>query len=570
MSTLISPGVATIENDQSQVTSGPIQAGAAIVGPTVKGRVNIPKLVTTYSQYAADFGDTFTSGSDVYSFLTSIAAKNYFDNGGTSLIVTRVQTGSFSPATSSIVSAHMHANTSSFTLETIGEGTIMNSTSPENSKGALDSGSVDNIRWEISNPNTSSGVFSLIIRQGNDTTKKKSIVENFTNISLDSKASNYIAKVIGDQTVNVRGTGTDVYLQPTGSYPNASRYIRVKSVNYKTPDYLDNSGVAKDAYTGSIPIAGSGSFGDAGGNIIPAGAKFYEEISNDNIQGLTASNYTDAFNLLANKDEFKYNIISAPGLMYANAAHATELDTLISNVETRGDAIIPLDLTGYGATITNAVTEADSLDTSYAASYWPWVQVSDPGSSQLVWIPPSTLIPGVYANNDRYGEPWFAPAGMTRGGLLGVIQAERKLTQPNRDDLYTGKVNPLATFPGRGVVVFGQKTLQQQSTALDRVNVRRLLIELKSYISQVADNLVFEQNTNALRNSFLSTVNPYLSIIQQRQGLYAFKVVMDETNNTADVIDRNELVGGIYLQPTKTAEFIYLNFNILPTGVSFD
>ena len=573
MSTLISPGVATIENDQSQVTSGPIQAGAAIVGPTVKGRVNIPKLVTTYSQYAADFGDTFTSGSDVYSFLTSIAAKNYFDNGGTSLIVTRVQTGSFSSATSSLIETGSGGPTtglSPFVLETIGEGTIMNSTSPENSKGALDSGSVDNIRWEISNPNTSSGVFSLIIRRGNDTTKKKSIVENFTNLSLDPKASNYIAKVIGDQTMNVRGTGTDVYLQPTGSYPNASRYIRVKSVNYKTPDYLDNSGVAKDTYTGSIPVAGSGSFGDAGGNIIPAGAKFYEEITNGDIQGLSAADYTDAFNLLANKDEFKYNIISAPGLVYANGEHATVLDTLISNVETRGDAIIPLDLTGYGATITDTVTEADSLDTSYAASYWPWVQVSDPGSSQLVWIPPSTLIPGVYANNDRYGEPWFAPAGMTRGGLLGVIQAERKLTQPNRDELYTGKVNPLATFPGRGVVVFGQKTLQQQSTALDRVNVRRLLIELKSYISQVADNLVFEQNTNALRNSFLSTVNPYLSIIQQRQGLYAFKVVMDETNNTADVIDRNELVGGIYLQPTKTAEFIYLNFNILPTGVSFD
>jgi phage tail sheath protein FI len=156
-----------------------------------------------------------------------------------------------------------------------------------------------------------------------------------------------------------------------------------------------------------------------------------------------------------------------------------------------------------------------------------------------------------------------------RGGLGTVRQAERKLTQANRDTLYVGKVNPIATFPGRGVVVFGQKTLQTKASALDRVNVRRLLIELKSFISQIADTLVFEQNTAATRNNFLTQVNPYLESVQQRQGLFAFKVVMDGSNNTSDVIDRNELIGAIYIQPTKTAEFIYLDFNILPTGATF-
>ena len=179
------------------------------------------------------------------------------------------------------------------------------------------------------------------------------------------------------------------------------------------------------------------------------------------------------------------------------------------------------------------------------------------------------MIPGVYAYNDKAGEAWFEPAGINRGWLGTVRQVERKLTQANRDSLYTGKVNPIATFPGRGVVVFGQKTLQTKASALDRVNVRRLLIELKSYISQVADNLVFEQNTTATRNNFLAQVNPYLENVQQRQGLYAFKVVMDDSNNTPDVIDRNQLIGAIYLQPTKTAEFIYLDFNILPTGATF-
>jgi hypothetical protein len=567
--TLISPGVLARENDQSQITSQPVQAGAAIVGPTVKGKVGIPTLVTTYSEYLANFGSTFSSGSDEFTFLTSISAYNYFQNGGTSLLVTRVASGSFTTATSSEV-LDGDGTGSVFTLETLGQGTIMNSTGPEGTTGALDSGSADNIRWEIVNPNTAQGTFSVVIRQGNDREKSKSVLETFTNVSLDPKSPNYIAKVIGDQTQTLQGTGTsDPYIQTTGSYPNVSRFVRVKEVNVKTPDYFDNAGVAKAAYTSSIPSAQSGTFGDAVGDITGTGDNFYNNINNTDTQGISGSDYTDAFNLLANKDDYRFNVVTAPGLIYENATHATPLDTLISNIENRGDAIIVLDLKNYGSTVAQTTSTAASLDTSYAATYWPWLQVTDPDSGQLVWVPASTVIPGVYANNDRTSEAWFAPAGINRGGLGSVRQAERKLTQANRDTLYTGKVNPIATFPGRGVVVFGQKTLQTQASALDRVNVRRLLIELKGYISQVADNLVFEQNTGATRNSFLSQVNPYLESVQQRQGLFAFKVVMDDSNNTADVIDRNQLIGAIYIQPTKTAEFIYLDFNILPTGATF-
>ena len=570
--TLISPGVLARENDQSQITSGPIQAGAAIVGPTVKGKVNVPKLITSYSEYLANFGSTFTFSGSEYSFLTSISTFNYFQNGGSSLIVTRVASGSFSPATASVPTASAFGGTETvvFELETLSDGVIMNSTGSESSTGALESGSADNLRWEIVNPNTSSGTFGLIIRRGNDTTKTKRVLETFTNLSLDPKSSNFISRIVGDQTQTLMGSGTsDVYLQPTGSYRNASRYVRVSAVNITTPDYFDNDGNAKTAFTASIPTAQSGTFEGATGVIMSGSNTLYENIGNTLTQGVSSSDYTDAFNLLANRDEFRYNIISAPGLIYTNATHATPLNTLISNVESRGDAIIPLDLENYASSITATVSTAASLDTSYAAAYWPWLQITDPDTRQLVWVPASTLIPGVYAANDNTAEPWFAPAGINRGGLRQVVQAERKLTQTNRDDLYTGKVNPIATFPGRGVVVFGQKTLQNQASALDRINVRRLLIELKSYISQIADNLVFEQNTNATRNSFLAQVNPYLASIQQRQGLYAFRVVMDETNNTADVIDRNQLVGAIYIQPTKTAEFIYLDFNILPTGALF-
>ena len=571
--TLISPGVLARENDQSQVTAGPVQAGAALIGPTVKGRVGIPTLVTSWTEYQAAFGSSFTSGSDSYTFLTSISAYNYFQNGGATLLVTRVASGSFTPATSSFVSgssAGIVASGSAFILETLSPGIIMNSISTETS-GALASGSADNLRWEIQNPDTSRGVFSLVIRQGNDTPNLKSVLETWTNLSLDPKASNYISKVIGDQTFTLVGSGTATpYLQVTGSYPNASRYVRVKTVGLKTPDYLNNLGnPASNLYTASIPVAASGTFGGATGDIVVSSQNFYENINNTNTQGLVGANYTDTFNLLANKDDYQFNVVTAPGLIYNNATHATQLNTLITNIQNRGDAIIVLDLVGYGSTVATTTGQAASLNTSYAAAYWPWLQVTDPTTGALVWVPASTLIPGVYANNDQTSEAWFAPAGINRGGLSMVRQAERKVPQTDRDTLYVGKVNPIATFPGTGVVVFGQKTLQTKASALDRVNVRRLLIELKSYISQIANTLVFENNTAATRNQFLGQVQPYLESVQQRQGLYAFKVVMDDSNNTADVIDRNQLVGAIYIQPTKTAEFIYLDFNILPTGATF-
>ena len=874
--TLISPGVLARENDQSQITSQPIQAGAAVVGPTVLGRVGIPKLVTSYSEYLANYGSTFTSGSDTYTFFTSISAYNYFNNGGTSLLVTRVASGSWAPAVSTnipavedesgtltvgasllgqlsggsggtaatyadkplanvtgtgtggivdiivstdngkllttvddllgevqtgtaatimsdatysnvvltqgavvsgkatitvtgnavvspvtvttagsgyaagnvtiaagalgsgmlvagagpaptgtgagygaaassaitilssmvstvgaeggtiiitptaggdiaggtcalalgaskgyvdgsvitlsqaqLLAAGLNAagtgnaivtlgaanvqdsaavtvaildanlltevtsatvdtagsgyvvgnqvqvvaadlgggsatnavftlvdanilNQNVFTLETISEGALMNSDGPENTNGALASGSAQNIRWEIQAPNTGSGVFSLIVRQGNDNSKSKSILEVFPNVSLDPKQSNYISRIVGDMTDTIRNATTeDVYVQPTGSYRNSSRFVRVSSVDLKTPDYFDNSGIAKDQYTGSIPSAGSGSFSGAEGDNIGgvAGIGYYDAISDSDSQGLGAiqsdtsavvlGSYPQVFNLLANRDDYRYNILTAPGLYKASGTWSSALTLALSTVSNRGDAILIMDLVDYGSTVTQVTTQAASVDNSYAASYWPWVQINDPDSAQLVWCPASALLPGVYAYNDKAAEAWFAPAGINRGGLNTVIQAERKLTQTNRDNLYTGKVNPIATFPGRGVVVFGQKTLQSQASALDRVNVRRLLIELKSYISQIADNLVFEQNTAATRNNFLAQVNPYLESVQQRQGLYAFKVVMDASNNGPDVVDRNQMVGAIYLQPTKTAEFIYLDFNILPTGAQF-
>lgn len=569
--TLLSPGVLARENDQSFIQGQPLERGAAIIGPAAKGPVEIPTLVGSFSEYTAIFGGAIQSGSNVYSYLTSIAANNYFQNGGTSLLVTRVVSGSFTSATSSLVptgSGGPTTGASPFVLETISEGVIMNNTGNEIS-GALVSGSSDNVRWEIPTVNTSSGTFSLLIRRGDDNNVQKVVLESYNNLSLDPYASNYISKVIGDVNFNLVSDNGDYFIQQTGSYSNISRYVRVKQVNFNTPQYFDNNGNAKAAFTGSLPAVSSGSFGSAVGSNIPAGkaANFYNTINTADTQGLTGSNYNNAIALLSNVDEYKYNVISVPGL--TSQHHTTQITRIVNNTIGRGDAIAIVDLVAYNSQVNAVISQAAGFDSSYAAAYWPWLQTIDPNTGEAVWVPASTMIPGVYAFTDASSDPWFAPAGITRGALGQVIRAERKLTAGNRDDIYEANVNPIATFPGSGVTVFGQKTLQKRASALDRVNVRRLLIALKGFIGQVAEGLVFEQNTAATRNNFLSQVNPYLESVQQRQGLYAFKVVMDETNNTPDVVDRNELVGQIFLQPTRTAEFIVLDFNVLPTGAVF-
>ena len=658
-SSLQSPGVLARENDQSQITAQPIQAGAAIIGPTVKGRVEIPTLITSYSQYKALYGSTFTSGSNEYTFLTSISAYNYFSQGGTSLLVTRVASGSFTPATSDNIQSEVESgvlsttadellasftsvsasagsltglgttgslsgtgavlsvtldttssisavtvtsagsgyvvgetltvgtgsltggatpltfilsgsdivNSSAFTLETLTEGTTQNSSGTEGTNNTLANGTKDNLRWEIVSPNTSSGTFSLLVRRGNDNINSKVVLESYNNLSLDPNQDNYISKIVGDMTDTVLTEDGISYLQTTGSYSNKSNYVRVKSIT-NTINYFDNAGVAKTALTASIPLAGSGSFSGATGTITPTGraGNYYQSISSTDTQGVVAGDYTTALSLLNNKDEYKYNFLTAPGA--TAEGHSAVTSTMVSQAQGRGDYLAVIDLCNYSSTVAKAITGASNFDNSYATTYWPWVQTTDPDTGERVWVPASTIIPSIYAYNDRVAATWFAPAGVNRGVMGTVSRAERKLIQTNRDDLYTGNVNPIATLKGR-TIVFGQKTLQKKASALDRVNVRRLLITLKSYISQISDTLVFEQNTIATRNSFLTQVNPYLESIKQQQGLYAFKVVMDDSNNTPDVIDRNELVGQIFLQPTRTAEFIILDFNVTPTGATF-
>ena len=299
------------------------------------------------------------------------------------------------------------------------------------------------------------------------------------------------------------------------------------------------------------------------------------DIVSTNTQGFDLSSTTAsgsvafkrAINTISNPDEVDINLLAIPGVIHG--LHSTVTNHAISKMESRADAFYIMDAAGWSDTIETVKNTVLNLDTNYAGVYYPWVQIVDSSTESPVWVPPSTVLPGVYSFNDSVAHEWFAPAGLTRGGLTDVIQAKTRLTHAERDDLYEARINPIASFPNQNVVVFGQKTLQSRPSALDRINIRRLLIRLRKFIASTSRFLVFEQNTQATRNRFLNIVNPFLESVQSNSGLSAFRIVMDDTNNTPDVVDRNQLVGQIFIQPTRTAEFIVLDFVVQPTGAAF-
>jgi len=213
---------------------------------------------------------------------------------------------------------------------------------------------------------------------------------------------------------------------------------------------------------------------------------------------------------------------------------------------------------------------ARNIDNSYAGAYFPDVSISDPINGRAAKVPASVVVVGALGYTDAVAYPWFAPAGFNRGALESVVNTSTRLTTSERDELYENRINPIANFPNGGFVIFGQKTLQQAQSALDRVNVRRMLIEVKRLVSDVANKIVFDQNTPSTRTKFVAQVTPLLSIIQSQQGIDQFKVVMDSSNNSPEDVESNRLNGRIVLVPTRAVEFIAIDFIITNSGVSFD
>jgi hypothetical protein len=374
------------------------------------------------------------------------------------------------------------------------------------------------------------------------------------------------------------------YLSPIPNGATVGNNVTMSLEDFNGNDDASSLGTFHSAGVEKLTLSGSAigqlkftvpfQFGFDGQNPATV-AKVAQDITANNTQGFDLSTstssgsiaYKRAINAVSNPDEFDINLLVTPGVIHR--LHPTVTNHAISKVEARADALYIMDSAAYSDSVQSVVDTVSTLDTNYVATYYPWVKIPNLDTAEPVWVPPSVVLPGVISFNDQIAHEWFAPAGLNRGGLTSVLEAATRLTHAERDELYEGRVNPIASFPGQGVVVFGQKTLQSKPSALDRVNVRRLLIALRKFIASASRFLAFEQNSQALRNRFLSIVNPYLEQVQQNAGLSAFRVVMDDTNNTPDVIDRNQLVGQIFIQPTRTAEFIVLDFVVQPTGATF-
>ncbi len=286
--------------------------------------------------------------------------------------------------------------------------------------------------------------------------------------------------------------------------------------------------------------------------------------------------FKEAVNEYINPEEVDVNLFATPGINYAENEEIVK--HALGIIEDRADTLYIIDsprLTNEQAKGTPEEVvlniQDTGIDSSYAATYWPWVQIEDQTSGKFVYIAPTAEVVKSIALTDNVAFPWFAPAGINRGTTSdSVRKADIKLSQGQRDTLYEGRINPIATFVENGVVIYGQKTLQIRQSALDRINVRRLLLQIRRIVAATSQTLLFEQNDQTLRDQFLSKVEPLLLQIQNQRGLSGFRVIMDESNNPAEVVDRNTLVGKIQLKPTRTAEFIDLTFQVLPTGARFE
>jgi hypothetical protein len=294
-----------------------------------------------------------------------------------------------------------------------------------------------------------------------------------------------------------------------------------------------------------------------------------------------------AIDVIKDPEEMDYNIAVMPGI-----TNESLTQDLADVCEDRGDALAIVDLKGgyeplhegvpstypklgsVNDTVSNM--KARELNSSYACAYYPWIQTKDSTTGQLLWVPPSVVALGTMGSSAADTELWFAPAGFNRGGLsegsagITAVSAREKLTSDQRDDLYENRINPIASFPSEGLVIFGQKTTQIKSSALDRINVRRLMIFLKKEISRIANGILFDQNVQTTWDRFTSQANPLLASVKTRFGLEDYKLVLDESTTTPDLRDRNIMYAKVFLKPARAIEFIALDFTIMRSGAAFE
>jgi phage tail sheath protein FI len=435
-------------------------------------------------------------------------------------------------------------------------------------------------------------------------------VFNDNKFTLARVALYNAATILADVTVQVTGTAGEHMLEAAyvrNSIPDSVTYTvgdGVRSGRITLASLVATSSALFNRFTGFAKFTNVFYGGFDGVNILDedmfyfrdrslsadAGGKNVETAATQNIglkinpSGFGRRNnqvfsLREGISIATNPISTKINLLAVPGVRESYVTdHAAEV------VKDYGLAMYVMDVPEYDkdaarlydnstgrSNVSNTIDQFESrvIDNNYVAVYFPDVTIDDDVNNRVVEVPPSVAALGALGFNDRTQQVWFAPAGFNRGALNFVNNVENRLSSADRDDLYDARINPIATFPRAGFVVFGQKTLQVAQNALDRINVRRMLIDVKRRIGGIAQRLVFEQNNAATRARFVAEAVQQLTAVQSGQGIEAFKVVCDETNNTAAEIEQNRMRGQIQVVPTRTVEFIAVDFIVTNSGVTF-
>jgi hypothetical protein len=438
-------------------------------------------------------------------------------------------------------------------------------------------------------------------RNWNDTFYNESLPDMLRVRSFDVQSSG--------EDANPAATTHDIEGQTT---TNATTESIVTSWVFSLDDI---SGSAADGYTYAAGQRRSGDSVTSGGNtyktaltaklarfttLLAGGTNGYDITEREPFRNTAFSSATDekasyelfslrkAINIASDPDYVQMNAVTIPGIWVSEVT-----DYLLDTAENRGDTLALIDIQyGYtpraetnqspesansGNTASQAATTlaTRSINNSYGATYYPWVRIFDSNSGQSLWAPPTVAALGVLSTTDRLQAPWFAPAGFTRGGLsegaagIPVLDVSQRLTSEDRDTLYETNINPIAKFPAEGIVVFGQKTLQQTASALDRINVRRLMIYLKREISFIASRLLFAPNVQDTWDRFLGQATPVLESVKAEFGIEEFRLILDESTTTPDLIDRNIIYAKLLVKPTRAVEFFAIDFVVTNSGASF-
>ena len=611
MGTYLSPGIYTREVDFSFYVKQISTSSCGMVGVAERGPINKPVLVTSWEQFINKFGSYLQAGYLAY------AARAFFDNGGSVLYANRI--------------AHLTDPTDRNTLTAVKAQAVLKDRRAATASLVTGTIGTDRIAWRAILPGAAGNAVSVeLVVSGNDTPLSVEVLGQAITVNLAtdgagdpvSTADQVVAAVIGSPDASARVTaetldagivqaaasanlsggmdamdtlkvraadeGTwgarlsvqveDGSLDPTDAFNLVVRHkgevvevFKDLSMDEAAPNHVE---LVVNERSDFITVEDLGTVSGLPSDR-PVIGVFDLSGGDDGLTGLDDADYSgdpsQHTGFYAFDEIDALNLIMVPGVTTAEVIHAG-----ITYAENRQDLMLlaeapihlePLEAVDFRKG--QGMYSHGAFNSSYAALYYSWIEINDPVTGKRKLVPPSGAVAGCYARSDKKTHVWYAPAGVDRGRVFNALSLGYKTSRGERDVLYPEGVNVIASFPDSGINIWGQKTLQSQPSALDRVNVRRLMMFIEEAIAESSRFVVFEPNNPQTWRALIRLINPFMQDIKDKGGLYDFAVQCDEETNTPAVIDRNELVARVFVKPTKTAEFIELNFVLTATGADF-